>query len=196
MKKIFLKLNDSKSMYWVFKGAQTPNLVLQNLYFLLIGMHDNNLRLSSLPNKVILWNSDNVKQQANAQFATQEEENTFDQEYSQYSKKRWNDMPILEMSIQNYEEILSKWNNIIDTKPQYIIVSQDNTGYVDLVGKDELSEQDLADMKTEHEKYLKYKIAYDAYVRSRPDIVDELWHGPESSEYEADWQKFLDKPLD
>jgi len=51
-------------------------------------------------------------------------------------------------------------------------------------------------MKTEHEKYLKYKIAYDKYVQSRPDIVDDLWHGPESSEYEADWQKFLDEPLD
>ncbi len=49
-----------------------------------------------------------------------------------------------------------------------------------------------ADIKIEHEKYLKYKIAYDKYVKSRPDIVDELWHGPESSEYEADWQKFYD----
>lgn len=65
-----------------------------------------------------------------------------------------------------------------------------------MIGKDELSEQDLADMKIEYKRCLKYKIAYDKYIQSRPDIVDELWHGPESSEYEADWQKFLDEPLD
>jgi len=106
-------------------------------------------------------------------------------------------MPKLYMKIENYIEIVQKWQEfVLKQKPQYIIVSQDDTGYVDLVGKDELSEQDLADMKIEHEKYLKYKAAYDKYVQSRPDIVDDLWHGPKSSEFEADWQKFLDEPLD
>ena len=179
-------------MYWVFKEAQTSNLVLQNLYFFLIGMHDNNLRLSSLLDKVTLWNSDNIKQKADLQFGTLEEKTAFRELYSTYSKKRWTDMPTLEMTLENYETIIQTWNNIVDTKPEYIIISQDDTGYVDLIGKDELSQQDLADMKTEHEKYLKYKIAYDKYVKSRPDIVDELWHGPQSSEYEADWQKFYD----
>ena len=143
-----------------------------------------------------LYNSDNIKQKADIQFKTLEEKETFDKEYSAYSKTRWHDMPILEITIQNYEKILHQWNNDIEQKPNFIILSQDDSGYVDLIGKDKLSDQDLADMKIEHEKYLKYKVAYDKYVKSRPDIVDDLWHGPESSEYEADWQKFLDEPLD
>ena len=49
-------------------------------------------------------------------------------------------------------------------------------------------------MKREDEKYLKYKAAYDKYAQLRSDIFDEFWHGPESSEYESNWQKFLDGP--
>lgn len=196
MQKIFLKYHEQLQGYYNFDSSQTCNFILQDLFFFLIDMHDNNLRLSSLPNKVILWDSDNIKQKADLQFETLEEKRAFDQAYSQYSAKRWYDMPILEMSLQNYEIIAQKWNNILKIKPKYIILSQDDAGYVDLVGKDELSQQDLADMKHEHGKYLKYQAAYDKYTKSRPDIVDELWHGPESSEYEADWQKFLDEPLD
>jgi len=197
MKKVFLQYNYLLDDYCITnKTEQTANFELQNLKFFLETKTPYKLHLTESNNQITLWSSDNIKQQASIQFNTKEKNDALTQAYGEYFKKRWNDMPTLEMSIQNYEEILSKWNNIIDTKPQFIIISQDDTGYVDLVGKDELSEQDLADMKIEHEKYLKYKIAYEKYVQSRPDIVDELWHGPESSEYEADWQKFLDEPLD
>ena len=211
MKKVFLKYYEQVAGYHNFNNSQTSNFILQDLFFFLRawgsrdiswikkygGLTWESIQLSSKDNNTLyLYNSDNIKQKADILSIPEEKKDSFDREYSQYSEKRWADMPTLEMSIQNYEEILSKSNNIIDTKPQFIIISQDDTGYVDLVGKDELSEQDLADMKIEHEKYLKYKAAYDKYVQSRPDIVDDLWHGPESSEYEADWQKFLDEPLD
>ena len=212
MKKLFLKLTDSKNRYWIFKDAQTKNFLLSDLVFFLEAwgskdiswLHQysemtwESIHLSKKDNNTIyLYNSDNIKQRANVQFETQEKKENFYELYRQYSKKRWQDMPILYMSIKNYEEIVQKWQDIVlKQRPNYIILSQNDAGYVDLIGKDELSQQDLADMKIEHEKYLKYKAAYDKYTKSRPDITDELWHGPESSEYEADWQKFLDEPLD
>jgi len=46
---------------------------------------------------------------------------------------------MLHMAIENYVEIVQKWQEfVLKQKPNYIIASQDNAGYVDLVGKDEL----------------------------------------------------------
>lgn len=211
--KIFLKLTDNKNRYWIFEGAQTKNFLLSNLVFFLEAWGDrktnplsdcNGLRWEWLSlektedkKNVYLWNPESVKYEAKINFTSQEEKKDFNEAYAQYFIKRWDDAPKLYMTIENYAEIVQKWQDIVlNKRPQYIIISQDDAGYVDLIGKDELSQQDLADMKIEHEKYLKYKVAYDKYTKSRPAIVDELWHGPESSEYEADWQKFLDEPLD
>ena len=144
-------------------------------------------------NEVCLWSKWSIKNQAQNEGLSQQEQDAFVEAYDEYSDRRWDDVPKLYMKIENYVEIVEKWQEIVlKQKPNFIILSQDDSGYVDLVGKDELSQQDLADMNVEHEKYLKYKIAYDKYVKSRPDIVDELWHGPQSSEYEADWQKFYE----
>ena len=197
MKRVFFKYNDLLNSYCVAnKKEQTANFELQNLKIILETKNPYKLHLTQSDNKIILWSSDKIKQQASLQFNSKEKNDEFSQTYSQYSNKRWHDMPKLEITLQNYEMIIQKWNEIINSKPEYIIFSQDNVGYVDLIGKDELSAQDLADMKIEHEKYLKYKTAYDKYTKSRPDITDDLWYGPDSSEYEADWQKFLDEPLD
>jgi len=35
MKKLFLKLTDSKHRYWIFEGAQTKNFLLSNLAWFL-----------------------------------------------------------------------------------------------------------------------------------------------------------------
>jgi hypothetical protein len=211
--KVFLKLTDSKSRYWMFEGAQTKNFLLSNLVFFLEAWGDRTtnplsdcsglrwewLRLDKeYKDMVCLWSDDAIKKQAKVQDLSQQEQEAFDAAYEEYADKRRDDIPKLDMKIENYVEIVEKWQEIVlKQKPNFIVLSQDDSGYVDLIGKDELSQQDLADMKIEHEKYLKYKVAYDKYVESRPDIVDDLWHGPQSSEYEADWQKFYepdDKP--
>ena len=192
IKKYFIQLYSDDIGYGPIPNFYTMNFALQYLWFSLYRSEYDWIHITKLPEKIIYWSWDDIKQKADIQFDNLEGKKSFDEEYSVYSKKRWQDMPTLEMTIQNYEAILEKWSNILKTKPNFIILSQDDSGYVDLIGKDELSEKDLIDMKNEHEKYLKYKIAYDKYVKSRPDIVDDLWHGPESSEYEADWQKFYE----
>jgi len=212
MKKIFKQLN-VENRYSTFQEAQTQNFELQNLWSFLNAWGDRKtnhlldcksltwewLTLSKTEDgkRVYLWDWSSIKDQAKKEGLSKMEQDAFDAAYEVYSDKRWDDMSILYMTIENYVEIVQRWQNIVlKQRPSYIVLSQDDIGYVDLVGKDELSRQDLEDMKHEHKKYLKYKIAYDKYTKSRPDIVDELWHGPESSEYEADWQKFLDEPLD
>ena len=193
MKRVFFYYNDLLNSYCIAnKKEQTANFELQNLKFALEIKNPYKLHLTQSDNKMTLWSSDNIKQQASPQFNTKEENDAFSQAYSQYSKKRWNDMPKLEITLQNYATIIQKWNNIVDTKPEYIIFSQDDTGYVDLVGKDKLSEQDLHDIKIEHEKYLKYKSAWEKYEQAYPNR-SEIWSSPADDEYEADWQKFYDQ---
>lgn len=213
MKRIFLHLTEEKDNYETPEKARTKNFTLGALVLFLRTWGNRNydplsdcyslnwewlcLEKSLDKKNVYLWDKWEIKRQAEKKELSELEKKSFNSAYDDYYEKRWDDIPKLYMSIQNYEEIVQKWQDIVlKQKPNYIIVSQDDAGYVYLVGKDELSQQDVQDMKIEHEKYLKYKIAYDKYTKSRPDIVDELWHGPESSEYEADWQKFLDEPLD
>ena len=209
MKKLFLKLTEEKNSYEIFEKARTRNFTLGALVlFLKFWWHQDpseiytskglswewlSLDKTEDGKQVYLWDKWKIKDQAKKEGLSKIEQDAFDAAYDDYCDKRRDDIPKLYMTIENYIKIVQKWQEIVlKQKPSYIIVSQNDTGYVDLVGKDELSQQDLADMKKEHEKYLKYKAAYDKYVKSRPDIVDELWHGPESSEYEADWQKFYD----
>ena len=194
MKKYFIQLYSNDIGYGPIRNFHTKNFELQYLWFFLYRPQYTWIHTSQSNTQHIFWSSDSIKQKADIHFNTPEEKNSFNKAYNQYTDQRWDDMPILTMTLQNYETIVHKWQEVVlKQQPKYIILSQDDAGYVDFVGKDELSEQDLTDMKLEHEKYLKYQTAYDQYIQSRPDIVDELWHGPESSEYEADWQKFLDK---
>ena len=148
---------------------------------------------------ILIWSSDSFKERADIEFKTLQEEEAFENAYQTYFDKRWEDLPKIKISKKDYDTLVLKWKKIKQEKPEYVIFILDDSGpldKIDVIGKNELSQQDLQEMKIEHEKYLKYKAAYDKYTKSRPDITDELWHGPESSEYEADWQKFLDEPLD
>lgn len=195
MKKNFFKYDSVWKGYVLFEGAQTSNFSLQNLYHALsYGICDKNLtsmqfeylQLMRHEEKIYVWDSDEMKPMADVKF-TEEYFNA----YSEYSDKRWDDMPKLELTLKNYEEIIDKWEVIKNTKPTYIIFSQDDTGYVDLVGKNELSQQDIVDMKLEHEKYLKYDEAFKKYASENPNR-SEVWRSPEDSEFEADWQKYLE----
>ena len=192
MKKYFIQLYPNDIDYGQIKNFYTKNFALQYLWFSLYRPQYDWVHISKLPDKVLLWSSDYTKQMADFPELTSEEKMAVYLEYRKYVKTRWDNMPKLEMSVQNYEEITEKWKKIIEQKPQYIIFSQDDNGYVDLIGKQEFSEQDLQDMKIEHEKYLRYKKAWDAYEQANPDR-SEVWRSSADDEYEADWQKYYDQ---
>ena len=206
MKKIFLNLTDDKHRYWMFQGAQTKNFMLGNLVFFLQAWGDcepNKIETSNGMNwewlsldktldekNVYLWDRDCIKQQAEMPGLSKAEQYAFDNAYEAYLEKAWADMSQLIMTMENYIDIVQKWQKIVlDLQPAYIIISQNDAGYVDLIGKDELSEQDLHDMKIEHEKYLKYEKARQAYQKDHPDH-SEVWRGPQDNEFEEDIMKY------
>ena len=65
---------------------------------------------------------------------------------------------------------------------------------VDIIGKNELSEQDIQDMKLEHEKYLAWKKAEKLYNYDH-EIIDDIWHSPADSVYDADIEKYLGREV-
>ena len=206
MNKIFLKLSSDNDGYGTVQKAQTKNFALRNLVLFLEswGKYDANkiktcngmywewLSLGKMPDEknVYLWDRDCIKQQAEIPGLSPAEQYTFDNAYKVYLEKRWKDMLQLIMTMENYIEIVQKWQKIVlDLRPKHIIILQDDAGYVDLIGKDELSEQDLHDMKIEHEKYLKYKKAREDYDKDHPGYSD-IWRGPQDNEFEEDIMKY------
>ncbi|MBM17512.1 MAG: hypothetical protein CL947_00405, partial [Epsilonproteobacteria bacterium] len=95
----------------------------------------------------------------------------------------------------DWEALQKKWDQLKKKKYQYLIFTLDDSGSldkVDIVGKNELSDQDKKDMQQEHEKYLKYEKARQRYIANHPDY-SEVWRGPQDDEYEADIMKYYDK---
>lgn len=66
---------------------------------------------------------------------------------------RWEDIPKLIISKKNYDSILEILKKIIDDKPKYFILSYDDNRRVDLVSKNELSQEDWQHI--DQEKYQK-----------------------------------------
>ena len=203
----FFKVLDKSNHYKVVPESQTSNWSLYDLWIFLStwGERDSNeintcnglsvesLSLGKMPDKkcVYLWDRDSIKEKAEIPDLSRAEQYAFDNAYKVYLEKRWKDMPQLIMTMENYIEIVHKWQKLVlNLRPSYIILSQDDAGYLDLIGKDELSQQDLQDMKIEHEKYLKYEKARQAYEKDHPDYSDDVWRGPQDNEFEEDIMKY------
>jgi hypothetical protein len=145
-----------------------------------------------------IWPAFLIKKQQYKEFKTLEEFSQYNRIYEEYYDKRWEEIPKIEISIQDWEFLQKKWHQIKEENPKYIVFTLDDSAdldKIDLFGKDELSEQDLQDMKIDHEQYLQYKVALQKY-RDNLSCYSDIWRGPQDDEYEADWQKFLDEPLD
>lgn len=99
------------------------------------------------------------------------------------------------MALDDWYRLKEKWEQIKKEQPEYVIFSLDDSGSldkVDVVGKNELSEQDKKDMQREHEEYLRYQKARRKYIQNHPDY-SEVWRGPQDDEYEADIMKYYDE---
>jgi len=70
--------------------------------------------------------------------------------YDEYYDKRWQEMPQIKMSLENFEHYKAEWQRLEKELPRYVIVALDKSGpldKLDIVGKDELSQQDKEDIK-------------------------------------------------
>jgi tRNA/tmRNA/rRNA uracil-C5-methylase (TrmA/RlmC/RlmD family) len=194
MKKVFLQ-NYENRRYLIFEGAQTKNFDLQDLSFILETDQYTWLHIieDEKNNKIILWSEFGLKRKAKVVFDKTEDQQDFDDAYRAYYRKRWFDMSKLEMSTENYALVQKQWKEISKRMPEYVIFTQYDSGFIEIVGKDELSELDLADMKRENEKCLRYQEAWQEYISSFKPYRSSEWRSPADEEYEADFKPFFDE---
>ena len=197
MKKIILSYYIECNCYTLKDDFLTNHSELYFLHMALNPFEDSwiNCEKVSLENKVYIYSDDSFKKQADIDFQTLQQAISFEKEYNIYYEKRWQEIPKIEISIQDWDLLQKKWNQIKKEKPNYVIFTLDDSGpldKVDIIGKQELSEQDIAYIKQEHEKYLKYKKAREQYIDNHPDYSD-VWRGPQDDEYEADIMKYYEE---
>ena len=68
--------------------------------------------------------------------------------------------PTAELSKENYNKIIDEWNKNIDHHAKYLILSQNDTGWIVLWPKEELSKDDLLFIKKEKQIKSKYQIIF------------------------------------
>lgn len=64
--------------------------------------------------------------------------------------------PMLRFSKENFEHILNFWDTVKDNEPEYYIITQDDTGWIDVQAKNELSSDELR-MVQEYKEYKEKK---------------------------------------
>ena len=56
----------------------------------------------------------------------------------------WDRIPQLKLSYENFDYIFKAWAQIKEQNPKYLIISQDDSGWVGLQGKEELDADEVA----------------------------------------------------
>ena len=197
IKKLVLKLNETHTGYWFIEDAR---IVYDELEYIPLGLSENrndfDICVDQVQQKsVFFYAKDSFKKPIEQDFKTDQEQEAFEQAYDRYYDKRWDDMPKVELSLSDWHSLQEKWEKIKKEKPHYVIFTLDDSGpldKVDVVGKNELSEQDMQDMNYEHEKYLKYEAARKKYIQNHPDY-SYVWRGPQDDEFQADIMKYYEE---
>lgn len=195
MKRIFVKLNDRKSRYEIADGYQTKNFELQDVFNILENNNFDWIHVTKSKNFIRIWSEWSFKEPAKIEFKALDEKVAFERSYNEYYDKRWDDMTSVKLSYEDYDKLIQKWKSIEKEKPENVIFSLDLSGpinTVDVVGKNELSEQDIIDAKEEYEKFLRYEKARNSYRNSLADYSD-VWRSPTDDEYESDIEKYINK---
>ena len=122
-------------------------------------------------NEVFIWARFSIKKQEYKEFPTLEEFSQYSEMYEQYYDKRWEEIPKIVISIEDWNFLQQRWKQIKVKKPRYLIFMLDDSGpfnKIEIIDKDELSLQDLHDVQIEHEKYVKYEHARQQYIFHLP----------------------------
>ncbi len=184
MRKYFLKLYNDR--YGLIDNYQTSNFDLQVL-FSSFEPSDGLINIDKENGMVNIWWDWDLKGKALKYFINSKEQIAYDNAYAQYYDKRYAEIPRLETTQKNYDDLVAQWKVITkEIKPKYVIIAQDNTGVVSFILKDELSPEDLAEAQQDFEKHKNFMKKYNAYMLTR-DSRSEEWGGPEDSEFDSDF---------
>ena len=195
IKKIYLSLDDD--YYGIERLYRTNNQGLQFLSMALDQEFIDEINVSETSDAALIWSSEFFKDQ----FIDDDGKwLQFSDRYDEYYDKRWEEMPQVDLLLDDWNDLQKQWAQIKKDKPKYIMIELDDSGRNDpavrdkvtITPKDELSQQDLDYIKQEHEKYLKYQAAKQKYIENHPDY-SEVWRGPQDDEYEADIMKYYEE---
>ena len=141
IRKVFFKKISERS-YNLFDNNQTPYGELYDTYR---ALHNNyaeywiNLEVGE-DGSVVIWSSWSIQRKANFKFKTQEDQDSYDQDYFKYLERRFKDMPRVDMTAENYEKLQKQFEQLQIDKPPYFVISQNGEGWVSLDGKQELTD--------------------------------------------------------
>ena len=146
------------------------------------------------PRKVIIWSTSHLKEFIVSSTRYPKESFAFDEEkseqYHEYGRKRFAEMPAIRIFRDNYEYLNEQWQGIYKRKPNYIIFREHDNGFVDILEKNELSEEDIANMNREHKIYLNYIKRWKEYVKAHPEKRTRVWRCPADNEFESDFRLY------
>lgn len=145
--------------------------------------------------QLCIWCAFFIKKKERKTFINQEEGMSYFLKYEEYYNKRWEEAPKVKISIDDWENLQQKWRQVKKKLPRYVIFALDDSGFTDkieIIGKNDLSQEDIQEIQIEHEKYLKYQQARQKYIQKHPNYTD-IWRGPQDDEYEADIMKYYEK---
>ena len=172
----------------------------QELYALCMALDKEfeiGVRVSEDSESALIWSSEFLKDQ----FLDDDGKwLQLSERYDEYYDKRWEEMPQVDLLLDDWNDLQEQWAQIKKDKPKYIMIELDDSGRNDpavrdkvtITPKDELSQQDIDYIKQEHEEYLKYQAAKQKYMENHPDY-SEVWRGPQDDEYEADIMKYYEE---
>ena len=144
-------------------------------------------------NQVNICYVGSIKKKIDITEMSDEEYDVYYDKYEEYYDKRYAELPKLVIMGWHWQDLEQQWKELLAQKSKYMIMQLDDDispHKITMIGKDELSVQDLDYFQKEHEKYLKYQQARQKYIDNHPDYSDDVWRGPQDDEYETDYLKY------
>lgn len=188
---------DLYDKYTYKEMVPTRNLSLEDLYN---HLDDEQMRWIKVdedendPQKVIVWSKSNIKRSLMSKdFNVDEDFNRYQDffdyvdRYHEYGRKRFAEMPAIRIFKDNYEYLKQQFEGIYKRKHTYLIMREHDNGYVDMLEKDELSEEDIANMNREHKIYQNYIKRRKEYEKAHPEKLYPIWRSPADNEFESDF---------
>ena len=189
-----LKRKDNFLFYTYYNDLMPFEDRFELIRLALSPIEDMDVNISKDDKSVLVWSDDSFKESA-VDFIGNRETDILEEAYDKYHDKRWNEMPQVDLSLEDWDILKEKWKQVKKEKPKVIVFELDDSGPLDKVnvyGKEELSQEDINYIEQEHKKYLKYEKARQKYIANHPGY-SEVWRGPQDDEYEADIMKYYDK---
>lgn len=196
-KKAFFERISDNTGYWVPDYMKTKNVEIYYANQAIEPWPDMNVSCYKDYEKgtVFIWSTESFLNMTDFMFPTSQENIAFQTLYDEYYDKRSLEMPQVEISFENFGYYMTEWKRLEKELPKYVIVTLDKSGPLDkleIVGKDELSEQDKEDIKRENTDLLRWKEA-DLLYNYDHDRFDDIWRSPADNKYDADVAKYLDR---